>query len=92
MHKKQSVFTDPESLKITSDPLPKTRVQLNKYHPIFDKMKPGQCVRCVTGDVGKVGNALRAYINVKGVKGSVRSVLRYPDDDGFGRVWMMGKS
>ena len=92
MPKKQPVFTDPETLKITSDPLPKARVQVNKYHSIFQKMKPGQCIRCATDDVGKIGNALRSYIEKKAIKGSVKSVLRYPNDDGFGRVWLMGKS
>lgn len=93
--KKEGVFTDPASLQITNDALPAQRtLPQHKYNPVFERMKYGQCVRCATGDVGKVSGAMRKFVETKGKQAQVRTVTRYPGDEGYGRVWMIdgGKS
>lgn len=85
-----TAYIDPAGLEIKDDPLPAHRAShAYKYHQVFDRMKPGQCVRCTTADVGKVSGALRKYLELKGKKCQVRSVVRYAGDEGYGRVWML---
>ncbi len=94
--KKATVYTDPGDLQITNDAIPASRcAPLHKYNPIFERMKIEQCVRCTTGEVGKVAGAMRKYVAVNGsTPAVVRTVMRYTDpitkieDVGYGRVWM----
>ena len=87
-----TAYIDPAGLEIKDDPLPAHRAShAYKYHQVFDRMKPGQCVRCTTADVGKVSGALRKYLELKGKKCQVRSVVRYAGDEGYGRVWMLAE-
>lgn len=94
--KAAAVYTDPAGLQITDDALPASRCAApHKYNVVFDRMLPGQCVRCKTADVGKVAGALRKYIELKRKAAMVRTVMHYINpktgtaDAGFGRVWMM---
>ena len=84
----ETVYMNPQELKISDDEMPAGRVSIaNKYEPIFGKMKYGQCVICQPVDVGKVAGAMRKYLS-KGKGGKVRTVRHYPFDR-LGRVWMM---
>ena len=88
--KKPTVYVNTDTLEIRDDPLPEGRVCAeHKYHPVFDRMKPGQSVRCASKDVGKVSNALRKYLSVKGNKYQTKSTSSYLGDAGYGRVWML---
>jgi len=86
----ETIYIDVAGLEIKNDPLPPNRaLPMHKYHPVFDRMKVGQCVRCLTKDVGKVSGALRKYMEIKRKPGQVRTTTTYPNDAGYGRVWML---
>ena len=88
--KKPTVYVNTEELEIRDDPLPIGRVCAeHKYHPVFDKMKPGQSIRCTTKDVQKVSCAMRKYLAGKGNKYKTQSTSAYLGDAGYGRVWML---
>jgi len=88
--KQESVFTDPDELQITNDPIPVSRcVPVHKYHDKFSQMKIGQCIRCTSKEVGKVAGALRKFVEIKGSKCDIKTMMRYENDQGYGRVWLM---
>ena len=62
---------------------------MHKYTETFDSLKLGQCIRCSTDNVTRVSNALRKYLEHTKRKGQIKSTRRYPDDEGFGRVWLL---
>ena len=84
------------SLEIRSDPVPPTRPSIGfKYEPVFSKLRPGQCVRCKTSEVGTVSGSLKKYLKMKNKPGMVKATTRYVDptngeeDKGYGRVWLL---
>ena len=80
---------DVESLTICDDPLPKSRANPgNKYAPIFAQLKVGQCLKCKTEDVGRIGNAIRKWIENNQLPYTFRVMRRY-HSDGQGRVWLL---
>ena len=77
-------------MEICNDPLPANRVVVGKkYDAKFQEMKPGQCLKVPTKQVGRVTNSLRKWISTCGRTLHVRSVAHYPGDLGMGRVWLM---
>lgn len=89
----KSVKVDPADLRITDDKPVATRVKAgNKYAAIFERMKPGQCIKCRTEETQTVAQAMRKWIleNRDVTKLQVKAVMRYPED-GMGRVWLMPK-
>lgn len=88
--KKAVAYITPDELSITDDALPARRaLPKHKYHAVFAGMKMGQSVRCPTSSVGKVSGAMRKYVELKGLKAHVKSVIRFDDDTGYGRVWLL---
>lgn len=85
-------LTNPAKFEISNDTLPEGRtVQGHKYEDLFASMKPGQCIKCPSEDVGRVGNGMRSFIKREGLENvSVRSAKAYPGDksDQRGRVWL----
>jgi hypothetical protein len=81
-------FVDPDTLVICRDPLPKGRVNLNKYGMVFTKLKDGDCLKCEPEEVGQLANGLRKWLKSVGREGQVRTVKFYPTDN-KGRVWLM---
>jgi hypothetical protein len=87
--KQATKYVDPATLVICSDPLPAGRALPKlKYEDVFSKLKPGQCVKCEPEQTGKLSSSLRKYMERHNIKGSIKSVTRYPTDQ-MGRVWMM---
>lgn len=85
-------FLNVEELTITNDVIPHRRsMPIGKYNGIFEKMAPGQCIRCKTESVGKVCGAMRKFILLKELSLHVKSVIRYDGDEGYGRIWMLKK-
>jgi len=78
---------DPSKLEITSDPLPAGRARANKYADLMAALKPGQCIKCESGQVNQVASALKKHITQNKLDCHIRSTRRY--DDGKGRVWML---
>lgn len=87
------VKVNPADLQVTDDKPVPTRVPVgNKYGPIFESMKPGQCVKCRPEETQTVAAAMRKWIleHRDVTKLHVKAVMRYPED-GMGRVWLMPK-
>lgn len=83
----------PIRLEITDDDFPEKRSTIvSKYTSTFEKMKPGQRVKCPPDDVATVQNAMRKWLrNSKYAQTCVvRCMTRHPDD-GMGGVWMLQK-
>jgi hypothetical protein len=81
-----------EDLVVCKDPLPDTRFfSRYKYDSVFEKMKPGECIRCPGENAGSVSAALRQYVKRKGIEAKVKSTDSYPAKKGepTGRVWMV---
>lgn len=80
--------TDPGSLMICNDPLPAGRASPgHKYAAIFGALKPGQAIKCAPDEVGRIGSALRKWLDTKGKDGVIRTSKDY--GDGRGRVWLL---
>lgn len=72
---------------IADDALPTYRALPDlKYQALFDRMRPGQCLRCQRGDVGKISQSLRKHFKRHNINAKVKSMTRYPGDS-MGRVW-----
>jgi hypothetical protein len=81
-------LTDPSTLEICDDPLPAARASCgNKYEPIFKKLKLGQAIKCQPTEIGRLGGALRKYVEVHALNATVKTIKDY--GDGRGRVWLM---
>ncbi len=75
-------------MTICNDPLPE---KLNyeggfKYQAIFEKLKPGDCIRCSPDDISKVRHALQKHFKRSKIDAKVKTIKHYPDDR-MGRVW-----
>jgi len=80
--------TDPDTLQICSDPMPKHRASaVNKYEKTFAAMKMGQSVKCKPNETGRISGAMRNYIKAKKLNAICKTMKTY--DDGMGRVWML---
>lgn len=85
--KKPAVLVNVEALVIANDPLPEGRtLPQNKYHAKFSAMKIGQNLICDPSDIGKIGGAMRKFIQERKIK--ARVVSQQVGKDGKGRVWM----
>ncbi len=82
---------DIATLSIVDDELPASRTAFEgyKYDSIFERLKPGQAVKCATEDVSRISGALRHYLERKNISGHmVRSVRAY-EGSNTGRVWLL---
>lgn len=80
---------DPSDLEICTDPLPAARAMPEgKYSAKFTQLQYGQCLKCPPGTAPKIATALKKWLETHKKPGSVRSALRYGDDD-TGRVWLL---
>ena len=93
----KSPFTGQPEISLTNDPITKKTVK-SKYDHVLTAIKPGQSIRCPSGDIGAVSQMLRKHLMSIGKpsKGAIKSVKLYtfPDgrvDGGFGRVWWVKK-
>ena len=83
--------TDMESMTICDDPLPANRASpTNKYVPLFQQLKPGQCIKCAPDDVARISHAMRKWIEQNKLPFIFRTVRQY-HTDGKGRVWLLDK-
>jgi len=74
--------------EIDTTPFPARRIVASKYDEMFSEMRPGQCIKTESDNVGKVCAAMKKWLERKGrTDVVVRSVRRM--DDGYGRVYMM---
>lgn len=88
MVKQPVKLTNPRTLEICDDPLPAARASCgNKYEPIFKAMKLGQAIKCQPTEIGRLGGALRKYVEVHKIKANVKTIKDY--GDGRGRVWLL---
>ena len=87
----QQHMVDPAALQICNDPLPDDHWSVatpGKYDAKFALLKPGQALRCASGETQAVARALRKYLAVRKLKHlAVRTMRDY--GDGYGRVWLM---
>lgn len=87
--KKAVSFVDINSLVIGNDPHQPVRARTEKkYEPLFEKMKPGQCIVCKPEDAGKIAHAMTQWIKATKFNGVARSTSKY-ETDGKGRVWLI---
>jgi len=85
--RKPTAYTNLDLIEICNDPLPTARALPDlKYQSVFDRLKPGQCIKCAPADVGKIACGLRKYFERKGITDKVKTASRY-EADGMGRVW-----
>jgi len=79
---------NPDDIEITDEPVQKSRpVTGGKYQTLFQKLKPGQCLKVPPPHVGSIQNALRKYLKQNQIELPVRTVKNY--GDGLGRVWLI---
>ncbi len=81
----------PPTFEICSDPIMQKRAPSGVYAKALASMKPGDCIKCSTEDVGKISNAMRDL--VAGNKAMAGLCIRETKDygDGMGRVWLIKK-
>lgn len=83
------VFIDLATLVIANDPLPKRRIVAGlKYEALFSQLKVGQCIVCAPLESGKIGSALNAWLQKKGMNNVVKTCRNYETDE-RGRVWLL---
>lgn len=88
MVKGRPQYTDPAALEICDDPLPTGRASSgHKYGTVFATLKLGQAIKCAPADVGRIAGALRKFVDLKGMRASIRTIKDY--GDGKGRVWLL---
>jgi len=79
---------DPSKLAIGDDPLPESRARPGfKYGSVFERMKPGQCIKCEPNQAPVLATALKKWVVDGKLPYIVRATSRYTD--GAGRVWML---
>ena len=79
---------DVNTLVIETTPLPTKRLfGAKKYQAIFSKLTPGQNIRCLPDQVGRISQALRKYIKDNELP-DVCVISETNGKDGKGRVWM----
>lgn len=74
-------------LEIVSDPPKKRPAPVSKYEQVFQKLQPGQCIKCETRHAHAVSNAMRAWQKRRGLKWVTKTTPDY--GDGFGRVFRL---
>jgi hypothetical protein len=79
-----SNYANPASLEICDDPLP--ALPGLKYQAVFDKLQPGQCIKCAPADTGKISGGLRKHFERNNITDKVKTTNCY-EADGLGRVW-----
>ena len=85
--RKPAAYTNLDLLEICDDPLIGVRALPDlKYQAVFEKLKPGQCIKCAPADVGKISGGLRKYFERNNIKDQVKTTSSY-ETDGLGRVW-----
>lgn len=72
-------------LQITADKPKKRQTPPSKYEPLFEKLKPGQSIKCATEQTHTIVNALRGWTRRRNLKWKTAMTLDY--GDGFGRVF-----
>lgn len=88
MTKQPMKLTDPSTLEICNDPLPAARASSGKkYEPTFKAMQPGQAIKCLPSEIGRIGGAMRKFVEVNKLNAQVKTIKDY--GDGRGRVWML---
>ena len=77
------------NFEICSDPIIQRRAPSGMYAKVLASLKPGDCIKCSTEDVGKISNAMRDLVaNNKTMTGlCIRETRDY--GDGMGRVWLI---
>lgn len=89
--KNQSVEAD--LITIGDDEFPNRRVlPEGKYAHLFNRMKPGQCLKCEPKEALALASALRKWLekHSKTDRFEVRTISNFPKD-GRGRVWLLAK-
>lgn len=85
-----SADIDPDKLEICNDaPMPSRARPGWKYGPVFDKLKPGQCIKCEPNQAPTLATALKKWVTDKKLPCIVRATSRY--SDGKGRVWLLAE-
>lgn len=90
MTKPSNAAVDLSKLSICDDPIPTYKSQPEgKYDALLANMKPGQAIKCPTGDIDRIANAIKKHIDRRHPNCVVRTMRDY--GDGMGRVWMLPK-
>lgn len=81
------------ALRICGDPVPETLgSRQGMMWPIFEQLRPGQCIKCRPQETQSVAHALVRWLRIrqpaKAAACIVRSTKQYPGD-GQGRVWLL---
>ena len=85
--RKPAAYTNLDLLEICDDPLMGVRALPDlKYQAVFEKLKPGQCIKCAPDDVGKIAGGLRKHFERNNITDKVKTTSCY-EADGLGRVW-----
>lgn len=89
----KSRHIDVEMLTISNDEFPGRRSSPEgKYSAFFEKMKPGQCIKCEPAEAQPLGTALRKWlIDKEQDKALEVRVMQRFHKDGRGRVWLLPK-
>lgn len=86
-------YIDTDMLQISDDEFTGRRsVPEGKYDAIFSKLKPGQCIKCESGESQTITNAMRKWLSNRKLTNlyEVRSMRKYGTDQ-RGRVWLLEK-
>lgn len=85
--RKPTEYANLDLLEICDDPLMGVRALPDlKYQAVFEKLRPGKCIKCAPADVGKVAGGLRKYFERNNITDKVKTTSCY-ETDGLGRVW-----
>lgn len=90
MTKPSNASVDLSLLSICDDPIPEYRSHTEgKYDAFLASMKPGQAIKCPSGDIDRIANAIKKHVDKRHPNCIVRTMRNY--GDGMGRVWMLPK-
>ena len=78
-----------EALTICDDaPKDNRKENASKYSELFEKMKPGQAIKCPKDKASTISQALRKWLEKTGERG-LRAAQTSDYGDGMGRVWKL---
>ncbi len=81
---------DPDFIKIEHDsPFFSPRKTVNKFAPLFAKLKINSALVCEPSEAPKLAEKLREWLKDTGKPYKVKQVSNCPD--GHGRVWLLAK-
>ena len=75
---------------VVNDPiLGRKATYVSKYAELFAQLKDQQALRCKSEHVAGLSKALQNWAQSRHSTATVRICKHYPDDIGYGRVWLL---